>query len=349
VTQKSVSAPVPRADSDVATPEKPRSPIKQVKTSSRRSVKNLAGRKRKAPSRKRRLARKRRASKLSKTKVEQPNSNALELNRLYQQGYQEGLNEGGERLLTEFLPTDRIIPDISAREAVAAGVEILKSRGIPLLDSTAVFEELDAAIREKRPFSFIRLGDGELLTLAQESVLSVDEVRRVGSFLPYAGVIVPNLKARDELASCIQAASLVGVPLSRHPHFQPLLFAGFRAHGIDFGKLRLTTSTMNYTLEEHGLLARLLEGRKILIIGDTAMKLQRTLLDKGLQVVGIVTPVNGYSDVQRVLEEAMHYDYDIALVSAGVPAVPISVHLAGMGGKVTIDFGHLADRMAGHA
>ncbi|MFC4596965.1 GT-D fold domain-containing glycosyltransferase [Cohnella hongkongensis] len=269
--------------------------------------------------------------------------------RSYEQGFQEGLIEGGERMLQEHLPADMIIPDITAREAIAAGVEALKSRAVPLLDSTAVYEELEAALREKRSYAFIRLGDGELLTLAQEKVLSLEEIRRSGAFLPYAGVTIPNLKARDELAECVQAATLIGVPMSRHPHFQPLLFAVLRAHGIDYRKLRLTTSTMNYSLEEQGLLLRLFQGRKLLIIGDVAEKLRQALINKGLEVAGVVTPVNGYADVTRIVAEAMRYDYDIALVAAGIPAIPIAVHLAGMSGKVTFDFGHLADRMAGLA
>ena len=117
-----------------------------------------------------------------------------------------------------------------------------------------MFREMELAVNEKRPYAFIRLGDGELLTLAQEKVLTIEEVARDGPFLPYAGVNVPDLQARDELASCIRVATLIGVPLSRHPRFQPLLFAVLRAHGIDIHHLRLTTSTMNYTLYELGSL-----------------------------------------------------------------------------------------------
>lgn len=265
----------------------------------------------------------------------------------YEMGYQEGLNAGGEQLLLDHIPSDVIIPDLTAREAIAAGVEVLRNRGIPILDTTAVFQELEGALREKRAYAFIRLGDGELLTLAQEKVLTYEEIKKAGAFLPYAGVTIPDLAARDELASCLRVATLIGVPMSRHPHFQPLLFAVLRAHGIDYHSLRYTTSTMNYSLHEMGLLNRLLIGRKILVIGDVAIQLQQVLLEQGLEVTGIVTPVNGYTDVQRVVAEADNYDYDIALIAAGIAAIPIAVHLAGIHGKVTFDFGHLANRMAG--
>lgn len=267
----------------------------------------------------------------------------------YDQGYQEGLIAGGERILEEHLPSDLIIPDLTVREAVAAGVQVLKNRGIPLLDSNAVYRELEEALRGKKSYAFIRLGDGELLTLAQEKVLSLEEISRAGYFLPYAGVNIPNLEARDELATCVKVASLIGVPMSRASYFQPLLFAVLRAHGIEYEKLRYTTSTMNYLLEEQGLLLKLLRGRKVLVIGDVAAQLSEALIMQGVEVTGVITPVNGYADYPRVVAEANAYDYDIALVAAGIAAIPIAVHLAGVGGKVTFDFGHLANRMAGLA
>ncbi|WP_373229488.1 GT-D fold domain-containing glycosyltransferase [Cohnella sp.] len=265
----------------------------------------------------------------------------------YEQGYQEGVVAAGELLLADHIPNDVIIPDLSASEAVAAGVQVLRKRGIPLLDPASVYEELNSALREKRPYAFIRLGDGELLTLAQDKLLTYEEVKRAGAFLPYSGVNVPDLAARDELASSIRVASLVGVPMSRHPHFQPLFFAALRAHGIDHQALKLTTSTMNYSLYELGLLMQLLKDRKTLVIGNVAEQLKQVLVEKGVEVAGVITPVRGYSDVGRVVAEAAAYEFDIALVAAGIAAIPIAVHLAGIRGKVTFDFGHLANRMAG--
>lgn len=266
----------------------------------------------------------------------------------YDRGYRDGSAASAERLLAAHLPHDLLIPDITIDEAVAAGIGVLRGRGVPLLGAADVSAELEAALREKRPYSFIRLGDGELLTLAQEKVLPVHEVRRAGPFLPYAGVKVPDLKARDELAACIRSASLVGVPTSRHPHFQPLLFAVLRAHGIACRDLRCTTSTMNYSLEEEGRLTGLLSGYRLLLVGNAAPQLGQALAQRQLQVAGIVTPVNGYSDIGRVIRETEAYAYDIALVAAGIAAVPIVVHLAARG-KVAVDFGHLANRIGGQA
>lgn len=263
----------------------------------------------------------------------------------YDQGYKDGAAACGEHLLATHLPHDLLIPDITIDETVAAGIGVLRSRGVPLLGSAAVYADLEAALKEKKPYSFIRLGDGELLTLAQEKVLPLEEVRRAGPFLPYAGVTVPDLKARDELAACIRSASLIGVPTSRHPHFQPLLFAVLRAYGVECRELRCTTSTMNYSLEEEGLLTGLLSGYGLLLIGNAAPQLGQALAQRQLHVAGIVSPVNGYADIDRVLAETESYEYDVALIAAGIAALPMAVRLAAKG-KVAIDFGHLANRMA---
>ncbi len=348
ITVKSRGAPPNTEKHQVTNATTKRTEKSRVKVGNpRKTMKHriVRGRRRLIP-RKRRYSRKRRSVPSTKALNDQ-HLKAADNRGGYVQGYQEGLDAGGEQLLAEHIPSDMIIPDLTAREAVAAGVQVLRKRGVPLLDATGVYRELEEALREKRPYAFIRLGDGELLTLAQEKVLTQEEVRRAGSFLPYAGITVPDLYARDELASCIRVASLIGVPMSRHPHFQPLLFAVLRAHGIDYQNLRLTISTMNYSLHEQGLLLKLLRGRKILVIGDVASQLSHVLLEQGHEVAGIVTPVQGYADVGRVVAEASGHDFDIALVAAGIPSIPIAVHLAGIKGKVTFDFGHLANRMAG--
>jgi len=321
---------------------------------SARNVRKFAVRRRKKrTAAKRGVARRRRRGKKrawTATRVRRVGSNRAfaKHGAIYDQGYKDGMAACEERMLAAHLPHDCLLPDITLDEAVAAGIGALRGRGVPLLGSAAVCAELESALREKTPYSFIRLGDGELLTLAQEKVLSLEEVRQAGPFLPYAGVTIPDLQARDELAACIRTASLIGVPTSRHPHFQPLLFAVLRAYGVECRDLHCTTSTMNYTLEEEGRLTGLLSGYRLLLIGNAAPGLGHALAQRHLQVAGIVSPVHGYADVNRVLSEAEAYDYDIALIAAGIAAIPLAVRLAAKG-KVAIDFGHLANRMAGQS
>lgn len=265
----------------------------------------------------------------------------------YDKGYADGLYDGGERCIDAHHPADLIFPDLTVESAVAAGLAALRPAGLPLLSPAQVAVELEASLRERRPYAFVRLGDGELLTLGQEVVLPIDEVRKAGAFLPYSGVHVLDAWARDTVANSLRAASLVGVPLSRKVYFQPLLFKALQAHGIDCRSLHMTTSTMNYNLYESGLLWPLLEGRRVLVVGNVAVQLAETLAQRGIVIAGAVTPVNGIRDIWRVLAVAVTHDFDLALVAAGIAAIPICVHLAADHGKVAIDFGHLANIVAG--
>lgn len=257
------------------------------------------------------------------------------------------MRDGQEALLQEHLPMDVLIPGITPEAAIKAGIAALRSQGYPILFPPAVFKEIDSAIRERRPYSFVRLGDGELLTLAQHAVLPEQEIRRVAPYLPSAGVNIPDLEARDQLIQAVKNASLVGVPTSRLPYFQPLFVRVAQAYGIDIASLRLTTSTMNVSLDDHGFLTKLMENRKVLVIGNAARPLAEALRARGIHIVGAVSPVNGVKDAARVTSEAAKEDFDLALVAAGVAAVLICTRLAALTGKAAIDIGSHANRMAG--
>lgn len=271
---------------------------------------------------------------------------AGDVQQSYLLGYNHGLGQGPELLLQAHLPQDALIPDITPDEAMAHGVTALRARGLRLLHPAEVAEQIDAAVRERRPYALVRLGDGELLTLAQDRVMSWPEIRRVGAFLPRAGVNVPDPAARDELLQAVISANAVGVPMSRLPHYQPLFMRIARAYGLDLPSMQLTTSTINGALFEHGCLMRILQGRQILVIGNAAAPLAAALQPLGIGIAGVIAPVRGVADAARVVQEAVSLDYDLAWVSAGIAAVPICTRLAAAKGKPAIDFGSLADRMA---
>ncbi|SEN75807.1 GT-D fold domain-containing glycosyltransferase [Paenibacillus sp. OV219] len=258
-------------------------------------------------------------------------------------GYELGKYEGGEHMLEQALPLQLLLPEISLQEVIALGASQLVPRCLPLLGVHEVYGEMEQAIHERRPCSIVRLGDGELLTLAQDVVYDADTISREGTFLPYAGVVPPDLEAREQLVQAIRGAGIVGVPQSRRKHFHPLLHAVLRANHIDLGQLRLTSSTVNYALQQSGLLSRLLAGKNLLVIGNTAPALVHVLAQHGCTISGMITPVRGVKDVDRVVQEAHGVHFDLALVSAGIPAVIICTRIANELGRVALDFGHMAD------
>jgi hypothetical protein len=263
----------------------------------------------------------------------------------YEKGYETGLYEGGDMYVDGRMPPFTILADVSIRQVVEAGVDALAAHRHPLLTPDQVHAHLASALANRSPMSLVRLGDGELLTLAQDTVLSVDEVRRRGPFLPYAGVNVPDYAARDRLIESVRRAAIVGIPRYRLRNFQPLAFDVFRAFGLDFRTKSLTDSQMNFMLNQSGLLRLLLEGRRVLLVGNKAPELAPVLQRRGLMISGVVAPVHGVPDADRVMGEICRHEFDIALISSGVSAVILAERTANELGKVAIDFGHLADSM----
>lgn len=275
------------------------------------------------------------------TPVAQPPSSKQEID--VAEEYKKGLYDGGDGIVDSILTDLEVLPNISIRQIIEAGVEQLRPHIHTLLSASDVEAHIEHAIQTRSPLSIVRLGDGELLTLAQEVVMNEQQVRKDGYFLSYAGVDIPDLVARDQLVNAIRRATIVGIPVLRMANFQPFAFKVFHAHGIDYRQLQLTSSTINYTLYLEGMLARIVTNRRVLIVGNTANELAQVLSNSGVHVVGTVAPVNGIHDSPRVLSEIATYDYDIALVGAGIPAVIIAERIASDHGRVALDFGHLAD------
>ncbi|MDF2721381.1 MAG: hypothetical protein K0Q59_1056 [Paenibacillus sp.] len=268
----------------------------------------------------------------------------------YQQGKYdgEGHNEwkdGVEGIIDKYIPGYEILPDFSAEQIIAAGVEHLRPHFRHMLTPEELGERIIQALDRRAPFSVVRIGDGELLTLAQGNVLSVEQVKEQGSFLGYAGVDVPDFEARDQLKESLRKASVVGIPKLRVRNYQPLALAVFQAHGIDFGSITLTDSLINYYMYQAGLLSRIVQGRRVLVAGKLAEPLADYFRQNGVNVVAVISPVDGVKDVPRVMGEIAAHDFDLALVAAGIAAVIVSQRIATELGKVAIDFGHLANAM----
>ncbi|GAA3408563.1 GT-D fold domain-containing glycosyltransferase [Paenibacillus hodogayensis] len=275
-------------------------------------------------------------------------------NKGHEEGYQQGKYDGEGRnewrdgvdgLIDTFLPEYEILPDFTAEQILAAGVESLRPQWRHLLNPDEIAGRILHALDTRTPFSLVRVGDGEVLALAQGTVLSVEQVREQGSFLGYAGIDVPDYEARDQLKEAIRQASVVGIPKLRVRNFQPLALSSFKANGIDHGSLTLTDSLINYYLYQTGYMSRILRGRRVLIAGKLGEPLADYMRTNGINVTAVVSPVEGVKDVPRVMEEIAARDFDIALVAAGIAAVLISQRIATQLGKVAIDFGHLANAM----
>jgi hypothetical protein len=266
--------------------------------------------------------------------------------RGFSEGFGKGQYDGGEKFVDQLMPGGMVLPGVPVQDIIAAGLEQYRSSMIPVMGTVEVVGQIVQAMDNHLPLSVVRLGDGELLTMAQDTIYSASQIRNQWPFLSYAGVDVPDYVARDQLSQAVREATIVGIPLLRVPNFQHLAFQIFDSCGLNYRAMQLTHSTINYAIYlEHGI-PSIIAGRKVLVIGNQAAALSNYLQGYGYTVVGAVSPVQGVHDIDRVMQEVSQYEFDIALVAAGIPAVIIVSRIATELGKVAIDFGHLADSMA---
>lgn len=254
-----------------------------------------------------------------------------------------GLFKGGEEILQHQLGNTLL--NAGLKEVLSAGLHSLRRRRKDLLPAGAAAARIEEALLDGKGFSLIRLGDGELLTLAQGTVLGVEEVQKAGPWLHYSGVAVPDLNARDQLGVAFLRSDLVGVPTSRFMTYGTLFLRIAAHHGWPIETMPLTSSVINYEIfEQTDLFPKILRRHKVLLMGRTAAELRAHLERQGVTTIAGHIPVDGMAAVEGALAESERYEFDVALVAAGIPACVICMRLRDRG-KVAIDFGHLADAL----
>jgi len=201
-------------------------------------------------------------------------------------------------------------------------------------------KEIQEAIKNKQPYSFVRIGDGELVFLQQEYISPIAELqRRVGwsSSSNYCGAKLPNLELRDRLIDSLRNSNAVG---------------WFEADQdmIDvFNKIGIEPKNSFYAFDNVGLpmspefVNSVLIKNKLLIVGQKskfyADKLKEYL---NKDVEGFIS-IKSYDEIDKCMKEMEQYDYDVALVSAGINANVICYEMSTKYNKVYLDMGHAWD------
>ncbi|MBE3589879.1 MAG: aminoglycoside phosphotransferase family protein [Firmicutes bacterium] len=248
-----------------------------------------------------------------------------------------------EARVAEALDEKRLLLGTSGRSVVREGVRALAGEALPLVGVHEAAHRIRRTLEARRPFSLIRLGDAEALTLAQGLVLSPEEAARRLPLLAETRVVTPAFGARDALLQAIGEADLVGVPLARIGNYQPLLARALEEAGVHLPRGRLTSSVINYELRDRGYWRGLLAGRRVLVVGGPGERFAAWLRSRGVDVQGAVVPVRGFPDLEATLRRCRAYRFDVALVSAGVTACLLCPRLSRELGVVALDIGHAAD------
>ncbi|SFJ80634.1 hypothetical protein SAMN02799624_06051 [Paenibacillus sp. UNC496MF] len=215
------------------------------------------------------------------------------------------------------------------------------------------------ALKNKRPLSLVRVGDGENIVLAQSSVWMQRRVMReqwaIQAKKGRKGIPFPSLKLRDQVADAIRRADIVGVlppgdRMINAPAYlkRPLTNQVF----LHFGLAPQVTchACFNRIAVRKARFRRILRGKRILVVtaepGEVKAQLERK--PYRLRVTATI-PFSHYRQLGRTMRRvrALRSRFDIALISCGISAVLLAPRIADATGKVAVDFGKAPKKMQG--
>lgn len=223
------------------------------------------------------------------------------------------------------------------------------------LDMQQVLKRIRQAADSKMPLSLVRLGDGEHIVLAQDSVWPIERVLQeewaILANQGEKGVTLPNLQLRDQIVEAIRKADIVGV-LSSHdtlidaPSYlkRALLDQILDYYGIQ--PVSVCDAVINRYFPHEGEFWEILRGRKIALISRWVHEWKELLVQKPYELnITLTIPFSHYEQIEPTLDKivAEREAFDIALISCGVNAVILAQRIAESTGKIGIDFGKSAE------
>lgn len=228
---------------------------------------------------------------------------------------------------------------------------MFKSKYLEIED---VLQLIEKALNKKKPFSLVRIGDGENLVMSQNTVMNIQDVlRQPWAYNGQNGVKLPNESLRDLMIEPIRKASVIGVlpyndttidaPSHLKRDLTDKIFSYYKI------KPKYTChACLNRQLVSEPEFWKILKGKRILIVYQFADQLKNILESKPYNLnISMTIPFSHFNQMTDTLEkiEANKDEFDIALISCSVTAVILAHKIAELTGKVGLDFGKASEML----
>lgn len=221
-----------------------------------------------------------------------------------------------------------------------------------LIPAIKVLNLIQTALKQKKPFSLVRIGDGENIVLAQNVFLSPKEVLNTywvkqSDTGRGKGVTLPNLNLRNKLVKAIRQADVVGI--CRNKNDEVCVRSEYKRELTNklFDHFHLKPANLCYVfvnrkMVSYRLFWELIHRYRTLLISKWsepyAEKITHEYADLKPQIVGCINFTH-YKQIPTTLDLIKKYRFDLALISAGVNSVILAPAIAERYGKVALDFG----------
>jgi hypothetical protein len=235
---------------------------------------------------------------------------------------------------------------------IKKGVSCLNESKI--LNSSELMDKLLETLRNKQPLSVISVGTTESFIMAQYTIMPEEEFMKhseaiiankgeKSGFL-HRGVRFPNVKLRDEAVEAVRKADILGYnTLIRFKDAGRLTERVFEAYGIRPKYIFESYLRRAIMFSQKDKFEEMLRGRKILLIGSPAKKVQDELnkIKKdqlGFEIVGTVK-IEEYEESPEAKKQIDQHEFDLCLLAAGTNALILASYISTVHGKVALDLG----------
>ncbi|MFB4163991.1 GT-D fold domain-containing glycosyltransferase [Alteribacillus sp. JSM 102045] len=225
------------------------------------------------------------------------------------------------------------------------------------LTTEQVINRVKVSLEQKTPLTLVRIGDGENIILAQDSVWPLNRLYKE-TWVKQAqkgkkGVSIPNIQLRDEMVKAIKKADIVGLlpendQIIDAPDYlkRPLTEAVFKHFKIN-PETTCEATVMRECINNLKFW-NLFKGKKVLVIYEHAKLWTSTLRKKYGVNVTMAIPFTHYKQMSSCLDiiQKSAHKFDVVLLACGVNSVVLAHEIVKRTGKIAIDFGKPAKFMS---
>ena len=207
-----------------------------------------------------------------------------------------------------------------------------------MLDLNDILDQILNALENCKPLSLGRYGHGEIAFLGQIDFHDAY----------YAGATASAATVSEDLLEALKTTDIIGFHVSWSNAEDDRSAAEMtKKLLLNFGlePTNVCSAFLTYEMIKSERFWEFLRNRRVALVGRRAEEACPAFTDKGVAIV-YATGFEGYEDIERVYGElSKRADWDVALLSAGIPATILAPRLANQTKRVVIDFGHALDRL----
>ncbi len=201
------------------------------------------------------------------------------------------------------------------------------------------------ALKRKNPLSLTRFSHAEITYLSWKINPKLLEIME--EFKHYNGVTGPVAETAKKILLSMGRSDINGFVPKDCPDHGEFWYENTKRFLHHYGKMpsRICSVWVTHDMANDQRFWDILTGVRVALIGRRAKEAVKHFQNKGV-VVSHTLNLEGTQQVKQVFKYLKNtLSWDVALISAGIPATILTPQLAADTGRVAIDFGHALDRI----